>query len=1222
MIQLNRFSLVFFFLILWSGGYALAQTTVETPPLQVQKPKEALSIKQRNPVVNEGNQIGLTAIDAAGKTVSNVTWASGSPDIAQVDPKTGTVTGVRQGFATITTTNGTDSSSVFVVVARIQKGNGDKIPGDSKSDPNGRLYISSPIQNVILQTGNVFSAPAQIFAGQRNTKGRVDGEAKSALFAGPTAIAIDNSVQGGLYVADTLNHCIRRIGFNQQVEKFLGDWNPGQPQFNEVGFATFGQTRFSSPRGIATDGKGNLFLADTDNHAVYYIQIPEQRVVLLAGKPGERGTQDGVGRSARFFHPAGLSLSTDGRVLAVADEANHQVRLLELTYTAEGIPQSRVTTISAAASNTATLNSDSFPGPLKANLFFNPQSVSFDTAGNVQVVDQRGVYVITQPLTKPQVVNLAQPGVSFRQAVSVSMQGTRSIILDAAEPNAAESVKIVTVGAPEIASLNQDLARLEGGTKVRIAGKNFAPETLLFLGDTPITKFEVVSATQIHFTVPSQRYSGNRTLTVQTRGGIAQIPFRIIPEPLADLKKGEVTTFVGSQVSYVGDGGMATADVVGLTPHHVAVDALGNLFIADTENHRIRRVDAQSGSITTVAGNGAPGFSGDNGLALGAGLFRPAGLAFDSQGRLFVADFGNNRVRRIDLQTGLISTVAGTGDPTPTNSEGLSATSTNIASPVSVALDRNGNLFIGTLGNHAVLRVDAQTNRVSRLLGSGDYFPNPLALTVDASGNLYIADSAISQVLRWDAKTETLEPFAGSGIAGNGGDSGLATAAQLLAPAGLAIDGAGNLLIADSGNHRIRRVDTKTGIIAGVAGRSGRPGFSGDGESAILATFNTPLGIAFDGNGNLYIADSENYRVRQIRADSKTISTIAGSGEEQVLGKDGLATSLSVENFGSLAVDSNGNLFLTDVYQNRVFRVENKTGTFRLLAGNGQSGFAGDGSPASQALLHGPNGIQLDEANQKLFIGDSGNNRIRSIDLKTGIITTIAGTGALGTTNGDGDGGPALAARFGYLGRLGLARNNLLVLDVIHANIRSINLSTGIITRLAGTGLNGYSGDGGNALEASLNRPTAVATDRAGNIFVADTQNNLIRKINPQTGVITTVAGKPLGASPNPIRFSGDGGPATEANLFAPVGVTVDGQGHLFIADSGNNRIRRVDAQTGIITTVAGNGIPNRADDRTQPALQTPFLSLGTLAIDATGNLYVTDGPRVRVIKKIGEPLR
>ncbi len=330
------------------------------------------------------------------------------------------------------------------------------------------------------------------------------------------------------------------------------------------------------------------------------------------------------------------------------------------------------------------------------------------------------------------------------------------------------------------------------------------------------------------------------------------------------------------------------------SPHSVAVSTDGNLFIADTGNQRIRRVDA-AGMITVVAGNGKSGFSGDDGPATSASLASPSGVAVDTDGSVFIADRGNHRIRRVDAATGTITTAAGNGQSGFSGDSGP-ATGASLASPNGVAVDRLGNLFIADTGNHRIRRVAAATGIITTVAGNGQS---------DFSG-----------------------------------DSGPATGASLASPSGVAVDTDGNLSIADTGNHRIRRVDAASGAITTLAGGRGL-GFGGDGGPATSASLASPSGVAVDADGNVFIADTSNHRIRRVDAASGIITTVAGSGSAGLAGDGGSATLASLADPSGVAVDNDRNFFIADLFNSCIRRVDGGAGTITTVAGNG---FSGDGS--------------------------------------------------------------------------------------------------------------------------------------------------------------------------------------------------------------------------------------------------------------------------------------
>jgi streptogramin lyase len=637
----------------------------------------------------------------------------------------------------------------------------------------------------------------------------------------------------------------------------------------------------------------------------------------------------------------------------------------------------------------------------------------------------------------------------------------------------------------------------------------------------------------------------------------------LVPTSAANAAVGDIITIAGG----VGDGGPATEASLGF-PYGLVRDTSGNLFVTDLGRHRVRRIDAVTGVITTVVGTGLAGFSGDGGPAASAQLNNVSGLALDSTGNLYIADRSNHRIRRVDATTGIITTIAGTGTAGSTGDGGLATA--------------------------------AQLN-----------FPRDL--TVDTLGNLYIADASNHRIRRVDASTRIITTIAGTGTAGSTGDGGLATAAQLRSPQEVAVDSSGRLIISDWGNHRIRRVDASTGVITTIAG-TGTAGSTGDGGLATAARLENPRGVLIDSSGNLFIADTANYRVRRIDASTGIITTIAGNGSNGTTGDGGLAVDASFGDPRQLVFDPAGNLFIT-TGDGRVRRIDAATRIITTVAGSGVS-FSGDGRLATIAQIDQPNGTAADAAGN-LYIADTDNHRIRRVDAVTGIITTVAGSGAVGTLNGSfgGDGGPATDALLNQPYDVAVdAAGDIYIADGANARIRKVDTATGIISTIAGPGDYGVFGDGGPAVGAFLDLPTGIALDNDGNLLISDQRTHLIRKVDADTGIITTVAGIYDSFFLGFGDYSGDGGPADEASLNAPSDVAVDSIGNLFIADSSNHAIRRVDAATGIITTIAGDGVA-AFDGDGLPAAGARFDFPSSLTFDAAGNLYIADMNNQRVRK-------
>ena len=354
------------------------------------------------------------------------------------------------------------------------------------------------------------------------------------------------------------------------------------------------------------------------------------------------------------------------------------------------------------------------------------------------------------------------------------------------------------------------------------------------------------------------------------------------------------------------------------------------------------------------------------------------------------------------------------------------------------------------------------------------------------------------------------------------------------------------------------------GTINTAAG-NGNGAFSGDGGPATFAAINHAKGMAFDASGRLYIADVDNWRVRMVNS-AGVITTLAGNGDDSFSGDGGLAINAAFSDLSSVAVDTSGNLYVADSSNRRVRKVT-PAGIVTTIAGIGVEGFSGDGGPATAAMLGRPIALVLDPAGN-LYIADSTEQRIRKIDVN-GIITTFAGNGVNGYA---GDGGPAINASFAF--PIGMTRDlagNIYVADGNNERIRKITPG-GIISTFAGNGEEGFAGDGGPAINATLNIPSDVAVDAAGNVYIADAGNNRVRKVDT-SGNISTVAGIGMNG------FAGDGGPSTQAMLNYPWGLVTDSLGNVYIADMANNRIRKMGsaALTAPPTLASSNAVVNAA---------------------------------------------
>ena len=628
-----------------------------------------------------------------------------------------------------------------------------------------------------------------------------------------------------------------------------------------------------------------------------------------------------------------------------------------------------------------------------------------------------------------------------------------------------------------------------------------------------------------------------------------------------------VTTFAGS-----GEEGYNPALTTGeaakfSSPSGVAVDSSGNVYVADTHNRCIRKiVTSEEGVVTvsTFAGSGEEGFA--NGVGTAAKFRFPTSVAVDSDDNLYVADAFNNRIRKI-TSGGDVTTLAGTGDTTQFNT------------PFGVAVDSSGNVYVADTGNSRIQKIITSEEgvvTVSTLAGSrtAAEFRFPYAVAVDSSGNVYVADRDNHRIRKITSEegVVTVSTLAGS-----------RTAAEFRFPSGVTVDSFGDVYVADAGNNRIRKI-TLRGVISTFAGT----GTAGHQEGAnTAAQFNTPYGVAVDPSGNVYVADSGNNRIRKITSRG-VVSTFAGTGTAGH--REGASTAAPFDTPFDVAMDPSGTLYVADTDNHRIREIT-PGGVVTTLAGSGIQGFANGAGTAAQ--FDGPSGVAVDSSGN-VYVADYGNDRIRRITPE-GVVTTLAGSGIRGFANGAGT-----AAQFdGPSGVAVDSSDNLYVADYGNDRIRKIIISTKVVSTLAGSTWGYKEGTGTAALFRS---PYDVAVDSSGNVYVADKDNHRIRKIIISTKMVSTLAGSTWG-------YKDATGAA--ARFRDPIGMTVDSSDNLYVADAGNNRIRRI-TPGGVVSTFADS--TEGDDDATGTATQLKVPS--GVAVDSSDNLYVADSNN-HLIRKI-----
>ncbi|MES2947189.1 MAG: hypothetical protein V4858_01485 [Pseudomonadota bacterium] len=585
---------------------------------------------------------------------------------------------------------------------------------------------------------------------------------------------------------------------------------------------------------------------------------------------------------------------------------------------------------------------------------------------------------------------------------------------------------------------------------------------------------------------------------------------------------GVVTTFSGT----AGTAGTAQASPAQFSePFSLAIDSSGTLFVADTNNHAIRKISS-AGLVSTLAGGNGPGSADGTGAA--AKFTEPRAVALDAAGNVYVTDYMNHTVRKV-TPAGVVTTLAGSaGNIGFTNGQGSAA---RFKSLQGVAVDSGGNVYVVDGGNRSLRKI-TPGGLVSTLVdGSGtSLIGEPRGLAIDASGSLYVTDYTSHAVYKLTAAG------VGSVLAGTAPTPGSAdsttAAAQFNAPNGVAVDSANNVYIADTANNTIRKIaGGSVTTLAGLAGRSS----SRDGAGA-AARFEDPYAVATDGAGNVYVADATDHSIRKITPDG-TVTTLAGKAG--TLGSsDGAGAAARFRGPQGIAADSAGNVYVADT-GNRTVRKVSPTGVVSTLAGTAGQGGSANGAGAA-ARFSSPYGVAVDSGGT-VYVVDSADNTVRKITTG-GVVSTLAGTpGTLGLTDGMGT-----AARFAVPFDLTVdAAGNLYICDHGNHAIRKVT-PAGVVTTLAGSGTAGYAN--GNGRAAAFKFPSGIAVDSTGAVFVADTDNQVIRKISP-TGDVTTVGGSGFIGSAD--------GAGTAASFYNPKDVAVDGNGMLYVADRNNHTVRK-----------------------------------------------------------------
>jgi sugar lactone lactonase YvrE len=1104
------------------------------------------------------------------------------------------------GSGTAGSANGTGSAASFTNVHGIA------------TDSAGNAYVSSGHAiRKISPRGEVTT-----FAGDPNISGSVNDTGTAARFENPSGIAIDAA--DFLYVSDTQNHTIRKISPTGVVTTLAG--TPGVVgDTNDTG----GAASFRVPGGLTVDNARNVYVADSGNNTIRKI-TSGGAVSTYAGRSRISGNTNGPALSALFAAPIGVAIDSTG-TLYVVESRSHTVRKI----TPAG-------TVSTFAGQTSV--SGSADGTGSAALFASPTGVAVDAANNVYVADSFN-HLVRKITPNGSVTTLAGL-VGVRDSVDGLGNAAR---FDSPLVIAVDRYENVFVGdrlyrirrslsAPVIIdSLNSATVKAGDTLWLRTLTRDKTPATFQWRRNgvtvqTTSTDFIYLYNVQASdagtYTVVVTNPVGTTTSNMSTVNVIAPTGQSTYATPYHITNLSSVTKDPTTGLEVIVSPGKPTG---------IALDGSGNVYFSDSEASVIRK-RTPAGVLSTVAGTANQAGS-QNGTGAAARFRLPSGVAVDGSGNVYVADTGNHMIRKIS-SLGTVETVAGVaGGPGTINGPGATA---RFSSPQSVAVDPGGNVYVADTGNFVIRKISlggvvstlagqAGVTGHINATGSAARFASPKGISVDSTGNVYVADGTTIRQVTPNGAVTTLAGQ--SGVDGKNDGSG--TAATFNRPRALSVDGAGNVYVADTDNYLIRKI-TPAGVVTTLAGLGGNSG-STDGLGN-QARFNQLLGIAADFAGNVFIADSGNSAIRRsvflptfteqprsraLAAGRNVTFTASGASDVPLAfqwRKNG--TNIAGATTNTLALNNvqpadagSYTLVITNaagaITSNAAALVVDGVGAgsvytapyyFSTLAGNGTSGTANGTGSAAQ--FSSPNGIAVDLAGN-VFVSDTSRHTIRRIT-PNGVVSTLAGSpNVTGTADGIGS-----TARFSTPRGLAIDHNgNLFVADSGNCAIRKINVSSGMVTTFAGSiGIPGS--DEGTGTAASFGEVWGVAIDSAGYLYVADRGNRTIRKITP-AGAVTTLAG-----------LAGTGGSedglGSAARFGFPSALAVDARGDIFVTDQTNCTIRKITA-AGLVSTFAGKAGEQGTADGTGTAAR--FKLPGGIVIDPNGTLFVSDSENFTIRK-------
>jgi cysteine-rich repeat protein len=868
------------------------------------------------------------------------------------------------------------------------------------------------------------------------------------------------------------------------------------------------QFLLQQPSGLAIDHQGRVYVADSLHHLVERIEL-DNSLTIIAGT-GDRGfSGDGkLAVGASLYGPGGVAVDGIGRVY-IADTLNNRIRRVDLDGT--------IRTIAGTGGTSPPLGDG---GPAVDAVLFNPQGVAVDGFGNVFVADTTNG--IIRQITPDGTISTVNSGALYHPfAVAVDPAGFL-LVADTFNNRVVQVAANGTV-TPLVGSLSSP-----AGVAVDALGQ-------VLIADT-----------------------GQHLVLLR-------------------MLDGSLVTLAGTTQGFSGDGGAATAAKLD-GPSAVAVDASGRIWIADQYNNRIRRIELDA-TIATVAG--AQGLPGDGEPATAVSLSSPSGVAVDSLGRVLIADSFHNSVRRVDVD-GTITTLAG-GGAAGYSGDGSPATTALLSFPTGVAVDSAGRVAIADNGNNAVRRIELD-GTITTVVGG---LSSPGGVAIDGTGAVLATDTGHHKILRIDS-AGTVTTIAGTGTPGFAGDGFAATSADIQLPRGVAVDGLGRIVIADTGNNRIRRVATD-GTISTIGG---------DGSST---TLNHPIGVATDSSQRVVIGDSQNHRILRIELDGSFTSIAGITGSAGFAGDGGTATSAQLSGPQGVAVDGLGRILVADVTFSHVRRID--AGVITTVAGAIDPAHVGPVMHARladpQAFVHGA-GLVMSAGGLSGTLEIVRNSRVE------------AAAGSYPQFVATGNRARFQTSTFGAVGGVAVdaSKQLIYITETTQNRIDQVVMvdpadpTTWTIAPLVNAASTAGFADGS---APTFRAPTGLLLDGT-TLYIADTGNHAIRALDLQSLAVTTIVNKS-----GSLGF-GDG-PSAAALLYQPSALAKCGNGDMFIADTGNNRVRRLSA--GVITTVLGDGIALSGSDGAPASARTVDSPRG-VGCDASGDVFVSSSATARVLPADG----